>query len=603
MVFMQTGSVDLGVFATDPVHVPTPSARPSLDENQLQVVMHRRGRGQVRAVPGAGKTTLLIAFVEGLVADGWDPASIYVATHTNAAADEFSNRLQAALGRRTGKAIPVRTIHSHARSWVQQHRRVEVLPEDRQNQIWAQVLGRPSREYPWAIGPVNRTVAEIRAEIASGNLGDEAMAAKEAYQRAKRELGLADFDDLLEMAMEYAWEVPVDALVVDEAQDCSREQFALLDAIPAKVCLAVGDTAQAIFGFGGARPDLLAKFGGQEYRLERSWRLPRKVARAAEVVLHNGGDDIRIVSGKGHSGRVLSTELDSGETEANWVADQVANLVRLDSPPSVLVIARQNADLQPISLALRAREVPHNLEQSKVGWWDLPETAGLVDASRVQVNPKDSQALCRLALWPVFPSDDVTEAMHKFHSAETSLQIDVLRKIAKPDRLTTVVAPVLAGQPVAEVFGNVRVVSLLGGQTQVDRARDRLAPAITAWRCAGDPERFLGLVARESFAKRKQSLVRLASAHASKGGEADVVIVIGTEVGRWPHKKSVDEPEERRVFYVALTRAKQIVCFTRARRRGRIEPGPSPYLVEMKEAGAVETQDNIDLGAAWSACR
>jgi superfamily I DNA/RNA helicase len=367
------------------------------------------------------------------------------------------------------------------------------------------------------------------------------------------------------------------------------------------VTFLVGDQHQSIYGFQGADPEVVAGFARSSpslvrYRLERSYRCPAAVANAATLTLRCGGDEESSVVSTRSGGVLLEGAAPSQGSEIDFIANEIRVLSGATPCPSILVVARVATDLEPLSAALRLREVKHSLS-SPTGFWGLPEIDGLLDAARLAVNPADIVAAARLAAWPPSrklhldsslkaivagggPPKGYAELRLLDHDRGRYDRLVVPTLNAGPDvtayELYKNLDPLSLIAPFAPEFlkerANVTVVDFLKQVAPFTNLEDLLAHASAQKSMAstsGSPEN-----------------VQLSTIHAAKGDEADIVFVMATEEGRLPHSKSGDEgePEERRLFYVATSRSSAIVCWTRSDTRGKRSPAMSRYLAEIVDA-------------------
>jgi len=548
-----------------------PGCHPSVAQRLARLAPDQRaaatappGPVLVVAPAGSGKTTTLVARVAWLVGGGADPGSVCVVAFNKRAAVELSERLDAALeplGVASG-SVRVRTFHALGRE-VLRDAGVSVDPlVDRDDLL---------RELFPGIGPADRgrldlafsrlkldlrvTAEDVARDPAPGPVARAFI----AYERAVRESGGVDFDDLVVRAVGCLetdapllarWRARTDTLLVDEAQDLDRTQLdlALLLAAPANNLCLVGDDDQSIYGWRLADVrrvlGLAASLQGlRRLDLETNYRCPRPVIeRSVRLVEHNRERFAkRIRAGPGAKGRLVL---------APDVADDTVRVTRAMRSWSAdgstrAVLARTNRELLVAVVAALDLDVPFRAP-------DLPLPIE---------DPRLDLLLERL--------DDTGRALPL---------LPTLGRLRTQVRMEDEEAGV---QPSEEPSRADLVTALLGWAAGLPDGAS-LRSAVTARRAA---------LAR---LRRDDAALSLATAHGTKGLEWDHVLVL---TDGFPGRRSVTdavEPEraleeERRLAYVAWTRARRSLTLL-------YDPeAPSQFLEEAFDP------DELGVGSAASA--
>ncbi|MFM7126357.1 MAG: ATP-dependent DNA helicase UvrD2 [Actinomycetota bacterium] len=543
-----------------------------LDGAQRQAVVSSAPLLAVIAGAGSGKTGVLTRRVaHRCFAGHTDPRHVVVLTFTRQAAAELRRRLRSIERSRsteiedapqssTTHGVMAGTFHAVAYSLLRQYwddhgRQHPVLIQDRRRLI-GEVLGpRPSSD-------ISTIAAEIDwARARNLSAGQYASARQSASRRSaassddvgrvmteiaalKRKRGIIDLDDLLtltidtlasdaDFAASTRWKLR--HFYVDEAQDLNPLQTALLTAwLDDRDDLTlVGDPSQAIFGFNGADPrllmDLETRFPGIEIvRLSTNYRCTPEIVTAGLAVLSHGVDPVPDLESARPSGAPIDIYgFDDEDEEARGIAAVVSSLRRHQrSWRDIAVLARTNAQLQPIAAALLAAGIPARVV---AGQMHDP-------LRRILREVEDLPSSHRLAAWAkdVWIDDPVEN----------------LPTLERPDD------PIERGEPVLRrrVAATVEEFLLDGG---------------------GDGRSFAAWVrANRPFdADEPADAVELSTFHSAKGREWDHVVVAGCEQGLVPHSSArtpAETHEEIRLAYVALTRAADRLVLTHARnRRGR----------------------------------
>jgi DNA helicase-2/ATP-dependent DNA helicase PcrA len=409
------------------------------------------------------------------------------------------------------------------------------------------------------------------------------------YEHEKRRRGLVDFDDLLSSCAEAIERDPEFAaaqrwrwrhLFVDEFQDLNPLQHRLLMAwlgASTDLCI-VGDPHQAIYGWNGSDPGLLDSFPdrwptAKVVRLDANHRCTEEIVRAAASVLDDGGSHL---TAAGRTGPVPQVRMWPSElAEARAIASAVHRAHTAGRPwVSMAVLTRTNAQIGPIHDALSSAGVPVR----------APSRSAVLD------DPVARQAIASFRKRPHLPVQAV---------------------IADLEEMTSVLYPQndpgfgsASGQGASDDESR-SVLAYLAGLAKAFAAEE---PGGTAGRWAS----WLPSATRDrSDAPTRADAVTLCSFHRAKGLEWDAVWIAGLEQGLVPIGRStgpVAEAEERRLLYVALTRASTELHCSWARERTfgdhavRREPSPWLALIEAAapdDAGPVHPPSEPEVGDNW----
>ncbi len=513
----------------------------------------------VIAAAGSGKTRVLTRRITHRVAVGTAEArSTLALTFTREAAGELRRRL-----RRAGlrESVETGTFHSIALALLRQRWRdldqpVPTIVDDRNRLLrdagggvpltvlrteadWAAALGLRAAGYVDAARSAGRRTASSPADVAAALAG---------YEALKRRRGVVDLDDLLTMTAAAMTEDPLWAdvvrhrfqhVLVDEAQDLNPVQFRLLRLLVGdrRDLFLVGDPAQAIYGFNGSDPSLLADVGrhldGVEIvHLPVNHRSTPAIVGAGMHVLRTAGQPADAVAARDDGPPV---EL-HGFADADDEAVAVARLVRgLD--PAILrtgqaaVLARTNAQLPALAGALDAAGV--TVRRAAV-------TPGSPLAAAVRAATALPSA-SRLRAW----AHDATERPPDGDAGTADDDV-----VAAQRRVAGAVLEYLHDHPFGDGAG------------------------LRSWIATANP-----------FATGPDLTgVDVLTFHGAKGREWDTVVVTGAETGLVPHRSATSvaaKAEEARLLHVALTRARERLVVTWSRRRGGYGRRVSPLLVDL----------------------
>ncbi len=458
------------------------------------------------------------------------------------------------------------------------------------------------------------------------------------YRERLRTINAMDFSDLQLLAYELFRDHPeilekyqrrAAHLMVDEYQDTNRVQYLLVKALSERsgnICV-VGDEDQSIYKWRGADIRNILDFehdfpNAQIFKLEQNYRSTKTIlAAAGAVISHN----------RERKEKTLWTENESGEKvtyftamterdEADFIAREIATLSEANkfSPSEVVVFYRVNAQSRVIEEALVRRRLPYFV----VGghrFYELKEIRDLLAYLKVIANPADAVSLERMLGVPTRGIGARTIEVMKEMSAHESITMlealsrletarDVALRIAKSaSALYLWLHDLLQRAPEMSVRGILdeiilrsgfivylegladgaqrrqNVAELLAGATEFDNQKN------------GGLTEYLENVALVSDADAVTTAggrVALMTLHTSKGLEYPVVFIAGMEEGLFPHQRSNENngeniEEERRLCYVGMTRARQLLYLTNTLSRElygqRNEPRPSRFLAEIKQ--------------------
>ena len=495
-----------------------------------------------------------------------------------------------------------------------------------------------------ALDPLSRAAARVYPEL----------------QAALREANAADFDDLLVLPVRIleqhperlaAWRARFHFILVDEYQDTNRAQYRLVQLLGGAHgnVLVVGDDDQSIYGWRGADIRNILDFekdfpAARVVRLEENYRsTPQVLALANAVISANTsrrGKTLRATRAAGERTVVLGA-LDERD-EAESVAEEI--LARRAADPAmrlgeVAVLYRTNAQSRALEDALRVRAMPYRLVGA-VRFYDRREIRDLMSYLKLIANPADDEAFRRAI---AVPRRGLGEASIETLAARARAErIPLLAAAARGDLheglrpaqrqaladFAALIARFRARAADAAVDELLRaLVEDVGfdtalraegpeGAERMENVRELIAGAAET---VADEGGELGLTPLDHFLQRATLVsdfdrldpdadaITLMTLHNAKGLEFPVVFITGLEEGLFPLARARDEPElleeERRLFYVGITRAERVLYLTHARsrrRNGETMPGiPSSFLAV--PPALVEARATIRLRATGRA--
>jgi DNA helicase-2/ATP-dependent DNA helicase PcrA len=478
-----------------------------------------------------------------------------------------------------------------------------------------------------------------------------------ALQRALKTANAMDFDDLmlhpLTLFREHPdvlarWQRRFDFVLVDEFQDTNRAQYELIKLLGGGHgnVFAVGDDDQAIYGWRGADVGnmrlLQSDFGDARLvKLEDNYRSTKPILDAANAVIARNRDRL---------GKTLRTARPGGDSlvvlaaaderdEAEWIARELQRRERGGiAYAGMAILYRTNAQSRALEEALRRAGVPYRIIGA-ISFYDRREVKDLLAYLRLVANPADDQAFLRAVAVPRRGIGDAAlaqlgeQARHwnlpllaTAERAEMAMELrpNVRAALAKFAGLVQAVrhrvgdsAPVVVMEELVRVLDYESVLLAEGpeGAERWENVRELVAGAaewsevVSEEEEPGTPlQRFLAeaaLLSAVDTSAGSEDGVTLMTLHTAKGLEWPLVVLSGMEDGLFPLGRALESPEgldeERRLCYVGITRARDVLLltWTRARRRGgELRPAaPSRFLRELPPELVDEQRTSFGAGA------
>ena len=587
------------------------------------LVLAGAGSGKTRVLT----TRIAWLIKSGLVA----PGGVLAVTFTNKAAREMVTRLTAMLPVSprglwigTFHGLANRLLRAHHRE-AGLPREFQIL--DSQDQLSAvKRLERalnvdedrfPPRELQWFISGQKEEGLRARDVVAGDEHARRQVELFAAYDEQCQREGVVDFAELLlrsyellarnELLREH-YRARFRYILVDEFQDTNRLQYRWLKlfAGPETRLFAVGDDDQSIYGFRGANVGNLAEFEkeysrGRVIRLEQNYRSQGNILDAANALIANNrnrlGKNLWTAAGQGDPLRVYEGESDADE--ARFIAEEVGALVRDRGGEGlrladIAVLYRSNAQSRVIEHALFGAAIPYRV-YGGLRFFERAEVKHALAYLRLIATPADDNAFLRVANFPprgigartIEQLQDAAKrnGLSLFESLDSSSKGTHFKKLIQDLKgetatlsLPETIEHVIHRSGLLEHYRNERegadrvenleeLVNAAAGFAQDDRVLEpgEETDPLTAFLTHA------ALEAGEHQAAEGQDALQLMTVHSAKGLEFDAVFMSGLEEGLFPHEQSVAErdglEEERRLAYVAITRARRRLYLSFAQTR------------------------------------
>ncbi len=664
------------------------STHSRLNAEQLEAVEHAGGPLLVLAGPGTGKTGVLVARIAHLVADrGVSPERILALTFSRRAAEEMRERVKKHLPQ--AAFIEARTFHSFSLAVVRRHSSSlglpsapEIMPTSEQ---WGLISELLSGEDPqqWGLSPgaferpaTIREVYDLLLRCQEYLLEPEKMrllgkrtnrpyliraaGVLERYRLRLSELSEVDYEGVVQHALRLLEDdsparkkltASYDHVLVDEFQDTNRSQLELVRRLMPKEkpnVFCVGDDAQSIYGFRGARIENVREF--EEYfpaartiQLRTNYRSASGIIRLAEDAI--AGDESRPPHEEQQAasmqpGTVLYEISPSPREEGEWIADRIVELNRVRGVPfeEIAILRRSLLDARPLVDALASRGIPLDVAAAPEGSsarhlalllaasGEEREDPAPIPASQaltsllVGLSPSSARALRMAAeatgrsLFGLIRSGDAPSGVSAEEMQRARRAVAAVDEAASRGDFLEKCEALWKGLP-----GTRELFERHSRDPEAARALQETAAFLRSARAYARVSRRPGvagflqasrMVHDDSdtwapSAPPAEGAVRLLTIHASKGLEFEAVFVSGLTEDRFPVRgrgvqlvdagllaTGVPTPrielerrhlfEERRLLYVAITRAKTYLCLTGVEEGAEEGAKASPFLRELE---------------------
>jgi len=578
-----------------------------LNKEQKEAVVYGKGPLLILAGAGSGKTRVLTYRTAYLIQKmGVSPESIALLTFTNKAAEEMRQRVKA-LGGKAGALGFAGTFHTFCAKLLREYgsnagvnQNFVIFDSDDSESVMKKVMKEldidPKESKPAMFLSViskmkNDLVSLTEAESAAGDYFRR-MVVKvwRAYQDKLKNNNAVDFDDLLVKAVSL---LKIDRIreeinerlqwiLVDEYQDTNKAQFELTKLLAGKRqnITAVGDAAQAIYSFRGADYRNLVLFESEYPKasmvsLPMNYRSTQNILDTAYGVISNNTSHptLHLETTEGSGEMVDFFEAGDERDEAKYVVEQARKISAEDG--MVAILYRTNAQSRSFEDELMRRDIPYKLVGG-LRFYNRAEIKDLVAYLRVLNNPEEEISRARIEKLGKRRAD----VFDKWLAGKTDKE-----KMGNPGKL------------LEEIINAVGFLERFDERDEDDVARiENINELLAVASDFPNVEKFLESAAlSESEIKQHKSnaKITLMTVHAAKGLEFETVFVVGLEEGLFPHSRSMlsgqkeEIEEERRLMYVAMTRAKKKLTLSWARSRlvfgGRHSSIPSRFLSEIPE--------------------
>ncbi len=636
----------------------------NLNDKQKEAVLYNDGPLLIIAGAGAGKTKTLTTKIAYLIEEKYaTPYNVLAITFTNKAAKEMKDRLYAMLGD-VAKKIQVSTFHSFGLKLLRENfellgydRNFVIMDSDDSLTVVKKIikdLGYDPKVYnPKAI---RNKISSCKNEMISAKayeryaVSDYEQVIHKIYEKYEDKLyrnNSVDFDDLLLLPIKLFKENPdvleryqdlYQYILIDEYQDTNQAQYILTKLISEKNrrITCVGDDSQSIYSFRGANYKNILNFekdypDAKTILLEQNYRSTSTILDAANQVIKNNSQrkDKKLWTDRGQGEKIKYYRAYNERDEAQYVIRKIKELVNKGTEyKDIAILYRTNAQSRVVEEEMLKENLPYRVIGSFY-FYSRKEIKDLIAYLRLIHNSKDNISLLRVINTPkrgiglktienlTSKADEegisIYDAINSGKELEFKNTIEKLKIVAEDLTLTELIDKVLDASGMKKELESEQS---LESEVRLENLEEfkSITKAFEEKEGLISLEDFLleiSLISDVEEYKDDPNRISLMTVHSVKGLEFDNVFVIGMEEGIFPHMNSLMEnmalEEERRLCYVAITRAKDNLHLVNARRRtlfGKEQVNPvsrfmseiNPELLEtnVKEEELPKKEEKID---------
>ena len=613
-----------------------------LNQNQQQAVVHEKGPMLVLAGAGSGKTSVLTNRIAYLIEQEISPANILAITFTNKAAREMKERVTKLIGP-DARYIQISTFHSFGLKILKENyeflgyeKNFIILDSDDTLTVVKKLMKDLN------MNPKYYNARELRSKISSAKnelinpekfkkqeFDEKVVTLYKKYCEKLKAGNSVDFDDLLILPIKLfeispsilnSYQERYQYILIDEYQDTNEAQYVFSKMLSKKYrnIFVVGDNDQAIYAFRGANYKNILNFE-KDYPdckiilLEENYRSTKTILNAANsVIKHNKlRKDKNLWSNNEEGDKIKYIKTDDEKAEGDYVVKEIKKLKEAGtSYDDIAILYRTNAQSRAMEEALLKANIPYRIIGSFY-FYNRKEIKDLLCYLRLINNPKDDVSLSRVINVPKRGIGNVTIANITARAEENNTSlfeaitsgkelafkqlIEELTKMSENKTLTEIVELVLEKSGLKQELveektleSEIRLENLEEFKSITKNYENEYGEV-----SLDDFLNEISLVSDVTEHDEGNNKVSLMTVHSVKGLEYDDVFIIGMEEGIFPHYNSIMEgtneaiEEERRLCYVAITRAKKKLWIMNTKKRmiyGQTQVNaPSRFIDEIED--------------------
>ena len=612
------------------------------NKEQKEAIMHRDGPAMVLAGPGAGKTYVITNRVKALIDEyGVKPEQILVVTFSKAAAVEMKERFEMMTG---GRRLPVRfgTFHSVFFQILRLAYHYEVKDiatpalkyrflEETLNETGYEVDDK--KEF---LSDIEKEISRVKGEGIERDCYFSSACSAEIFQKMYRGYQeklqrhrCLDFDDMVVYTYQLLkeredirrrWQAQFRYLLIDEFQDINRLQYetVCMLAEPENNLFIVGDDDQSIYGFRGAKPGIMLSFpkrfpDTKQIVLGVNYRCSDEIMKAAERLIGKNNEryEKHIVANKGKEQPVHMKKCENLPDEAEKIVAQIQMYQKEGiAYQEMAVLFRTNMQMRLLAGKLMEHGVPFTMRENLPNLFDTWMAKDIMCYLQLALGNRSREKFLKIANRPVrylsrtaFTESEVSfDKLRAYYAVKNQEWMEEriwnfeydLKNLASlsPYAAIHFIRKGIGYDEFLKTYADERNVNaddwfdVLDEMQEMARDKKSIPEFLSFVENYGDTLEEIRQEHKKQQVKEEPG-VSLMTMHASKGLEFPVVFVPTLNEDIVPYRKAVQEgnlEEERRMLYVAMTRAKTYLHLSFVKERFHKEAEPSPFLYEISPA-------------------
>lgn len=609
------------------------------NEAQTKAICHKNGPAMVLAGPGSGKTLVITRRVEYLIKKyGVRPEQILVITFTKAAAKEMRERF-ARITKEDRFPVTFGTFHGiyyGILKWAYRMNASNIFSEEEKMMLLREVIAgmeleiEDEKEFLQGIASEIGQIKNNRLsleEYESSNCSDQMFCQiYEEYERRRKLLKKIDFDDMLVLCYELfqkrpdilqMWQKKFQYILIDEFQDINQVQYDVIRmlALPENNLFIVGDDDQSIYRFRGARPEIMLGFSkdypnAKSIILDVNYRSTKAVVSAARRVIERNKNRYQkeIITVNEQGDNVHIQEVRHPVEESHYVREQIAKAVAAGTEPSqIAVLYRTNTEPRALVETFMEYHIPFQMKEHLPNLYEHFIGRDFQAYMRMALGGRDRGDFLMIMNRPnrYIGRDSVDrgeisfENLRKYYM-EKDWMVDRIDQLEVDLKVISRMTPYAAIQYIRKSVGYdlflneyaiKRKMKLEDLQELIREMEERAKEFKTIEEWFSHIEKYTEELRLQAVTRTEnRNAVSLMTFHAAKGLEYDTVFIIGANEDVTPYKKAElpeEMEEERRMFYVAMTRAKKHLTISYVREKNGKAMEQSRFLGELFQNRAI----------------
>lgn len=604
-----------------------------VNQSQLNAINHDKGPMLVLAGPGSGKTLVITRRTEQLINRyGINPQNILVITFTRAAAEEMKERFLRLTGDK-GQGVNFGTFHAvffTILKYAYHYSAANIIKEEQKNRIFREII----EHLDYEIEDEKEFISGITSEISlvkgermdlehyySINCSEEIF--KKIYldydNRLRKE-NLIDFDDMLVLCYELLkeradilslWQNKFKYILIDEFQDINKVQYDIIKllALPENNLFIVGDDDQSIYRFRGAKPEIMLNFEkdypqGKRVLLDINYRSTEKiVACSASLVKNNTKRFSKHIHARNQGGQdVVIKSFKELKEQNSMVVAGILQYYKAGIPFSdMAILFRTNTQPRALIDKLMEYNVPFQMKDMIPNLYDHWIAVNIITYIRLAAGNRDRALFIQIANRPkrylsreCFGEPQVDFARLREFYRDKDWMAERINRLEYDLELMKTMSPYAAINYIRKgigyedylteyaAFRRIKAEELFDTLNELQDSAREYHTYEDWFRHISEYQEELKNQAQNQ--KQDRNSVALVTMHSSKGLEYKAVFIVDANEGITPHRKAMleaDLEEERRLFYVAVTRAKEYLHIYSVKERYNKELPCSRFVGEL----------------------